>query len=105
MRKLFTILLTIAIVAVLTGLTEANTVKKKSETSISAEKLYLVHDFSNLTFSPKMIPINLASSSIDYGWQNCKCYNLYGCGTAFCAVLVANSYCINNGHPKPAGCK
>lgn len=45
------------------------------------------------------------NASGDYGWQGCNCYHVSGCGTAFCAVQVAQSECINRGIPKPVGCR
>lgn len=106
MRKLFTILLTIAIVAVVTGLTEANTViKTKANT-----KTYLVHDFTQFKFLPVIISVEKSSVrilSIDpsYGWEGCQCYHVLLGGTASFPYKVPAADCINSGHPKPTNCK
>lgn len=89
MRKLFTTLLTIAIVAVVTGLTEANTVKQKDvkiENCISkSDYVYIANDFTILTFAPILVVEKRHSRKVTFdicGYQNGVYYCCYMGGSA-----------------------
>jgi len=92
MKKLLTIIALIGTVCLMSATTSTPDVKVIKTNGLSYSIIG--------SFKPGEI-----TTSGDYGWQGCQCYQVSGCGTAFCAILRTPADCINHGVPKPAGCR